>query len=189
VTKELDALLTELYVVIDDHVVRPHRGRGRRPVLSDSELITLAVAQILQGFHCERRWVRHIRANPQWRGLFPYLPDQSGHHKRLKGARTLLCQAINVLAEHCPSRFDDLWMTDATPVPCGTSRERGQTIRSGRTRRLRILRLALALLLGSQALPGLHRRRDADHVVPGRPEDRGTRGRRRAATTQPSPRR
>lgn len=35
----------------------------------------------------------------------------------------LLCQAINVLAEHCPPRFDDLWMTDATPVPGGMSRE------------------------------------------------------------------
>jgi hypothetical protein len=123
VTKELDALLTELYVVIDDHVVRPRRGRGRHPLLSDSELITLAVAQILQGFHCERRWIRHVRANPEWRALFPYLPDQPGYHKRLKASRMLLCRAISVLAARCPSRFDDLWMTDATPVPCGMSRE------------------------------------------------------------------
>lgn len=122
-TKELDALLTELYVVIDDHVVRPRRGRGRHPLLSDSELITLAVAQILQGFHCERRWIRHVRANPEWRALFPYLPDQPGYHKRLKASRMLLCRAISVLAARCPSRFDDLWMTDATPVPCGMSRE------------------------------------------------------------------
>ena len=28
-----------------------------------------------------------------------------------------------MLAQRCPSWFDDLWMTDATPVPCGTSRE------------------------------------------------------------------
>ena len=122
-TKELDALLTELYVVIDDHVVRPRRGRGRHPLLSDSELLTLAVAQMLQGFPCERRWIRHIRAHPEWRALFPYLPDQSGYHKRLKSARLLLGRAITVLAEHCPSSFDDLWMTDATPVPCAMSRE------------------------------------------------------------------
>jgi hypothetical protein len=91
--------------------------------LSDSELITLAVAQVLQGYHCERRWIRHIRSSAQWRGMFPYLPDQSGYHKRVKNAHPLLCKAILTLAACCPSWFDDLWMTDATPVPCGMSRE------------------------------------------------------------------
>jgi len=56
-------------------------------------------------------------------GMFRYLPNQPGYDKRLKSAESLLCQAIEVLAEHCPSWFDDLWMTDATPVPWGTSRE------------------------------------------------------------------
>ena len=46
-TKELEALLTELYVLIDDQVVEPRHGRGRRPELSDSELLCLAVAQML----------------------------------------------------------------------------------------------------------------------------------------------
>lgn len=49
VTKELNTLLTALYVVIDAHVVPPRAGRGRRPLLSDSELITVAVAQVLRG--------------------------------------------------------------------------------------------------------------------------------------------
>jgi hypothetical protein len=123
VTKELDALLTELYVLIDDHVVTPRSGRGRAPLLSDSELLTLAVAQVLLGYHSERRWVRHVHAEPAWRALFPYLPGQPGLHRRLKTARPLLCTAITVLARQCPSWFDDLWMTDATPVPCAASRE------------------------------------------------------------------
>jgi hypothetical protein len=123
VTKELDALLTELYVLVDDHVVPPRRGRGRRPLLTDSELLTLAVAQVLLGYHSERRWIRHLHDDPSWRGRFPYLPQQAGYHKRLKAAQPLLCQAIRTLAQQCPSWFDDLWMTDATPVPCGTSRE------------------------------------------------------------------
>ncbi len=62
-TRELNTLLTALYVLIDDHVVETPVGRGRRPLLSDSELITLAVAQVLQGFHCERRWIRHIHSS------------------------------------------------------------------------------------------------------------------------------
>jgi len=59
-TKELETLLTELHVLIDDHVTPPRLGRGRRPGLSDSELVCPAVAQILLGYHCERRWVRHV---------------------------------------------------------------------------------------------------------------------------------
>jgi hypothetical protein len=54
VTKELNTLLTALYVLIDDHVVEPRTGRGKRPVLSDSEMITLAVAQLLLGYQRER---------------------------------------------------------------------------------------------------------------------------------------
>jgi hypothetical protein len=117
VSKELNTLLTALYVLIDDHVVSARVGRGRRPVLTDSELITLAVAQVILGYDCERRWIRHVRSSPQWRAMFPYLPKQPGYHKRLKAAYPLLCKAIGVLAECCPSWFDDIWMTDATPLP------------------------------------------------------------------------
>jgi Transposase DDE domain len=123
VSKDLDTLLTALYVLIDDHVVPPRIGRGRRPELTDSELLCLAVAQVLLGYHRERRWIRHIHSDPQWRTMFPYLPKQSGYHKRLKNAEPLLRKTILTLAACCPSWFDDLWMTDATPVPCGMSRE------------------------------------------------------------------
>ncbi|GLZ42659.1 hypothetical protein Acsp05_62830 [Actinokineospora sp. NBRC 105648] len=122
-TKELNTLLTALYVLIDDHVVPPRTGRGRRPELTDSELITLAVAQMLQRYASERRWIRHIHADPDWRAMFPAMLTQSGYHKRLKTAQPLLCRAILTLAACCPSWFDDLWITDATPVPCGMSRE------------------------------------------------------------------
>ena len=30
----------------------------------------------------------------------------------------MLCKAIFTLATCCPSWFDDLWIADATPVPC-----------------------------------------------------------------------
>jgi DDE family transposase len=123
VTNELNTLLTTLYVLIDDHVVPPRAGRGNRPLLSDSELITLAVAQALLGYHRERHWIRHLHASSEWRAMFPYLPNQSGYHKRLKKAHPLLCRAILTVAACCPSWFDDMWIADATPVPCDMSRE------------------------------------------------------------------
>jgi hypothetical protein len=92
-------------------------------VLSDAELLTLAVAQMLLGFDCERRWIRHAHHSVELRALFPYIPGQSDYNKRVRAARGLLCKAIQTLARISPSWFDDLWITDATPVPCGMSRE------------------------------------------------------------------
>lgn len=123
VTKELNTLLTALYVLIDDHVVPARTGRGRRPLFTDSELLTLAVAQVLLRYNGERRWMRHVHSNPELLAMFPHVPRQPGYNKRLRNAQPLLCKAIITLAACCPSWFDDLWITDATPVPCGMSRE------------------------------------------------------------------
>ena len=123
VTNDLNTLLTALYVLVDDHVVVPRTGRGHRPELTDSELVCLAVAQVLLGYHNERRWVRHVHADSELLGMFPAMLGQSGYHRRLKAAQPLLCKAIITLAVCCPSWFDDLWITDATPVPCGMSRQ------------------------------------------------------------------
>ncbi|WP_410626953.1 IS982 family transposase [Amycolatopsis sp. cmx-8-4] len=122
-SKELDTLLTALYVLVDDHVVPPRVGRGRRPELTDSELICLAVAQVLLRFDSERRWIRHLHSESKWRAWFPRLPGQSGYNKRLRAAYPLARKTIIALAACCPSWFDDLWITDATPVPCGMSKE------------------------------------------------------------------
>ena len=45
---DLDTLVTALYVTIDE-LLGPRRGPGRRPKLSDAELVCLAVAQVLLG--------------------------------------------------------------------------------------------------------------------------------------------
>jgi hypothetical protein len=83
----------------------------------------VAVAQVLLRFHGERRWIRHVHSDPHWRALFPRMPRQSGHNKRLRKAEPLLGKTILTLAACRPSWFDDLWITHATPVSCGMSRE------------------------------------------------------------------
>ena len=120
-TEDLDTLLTALYVEIDDHVAPPRQGRGRRPRLTDAELVCLAVAQVLLGFDCEHRWIRF--AYCRLGHLFRYLPNQPGYHMRLRAAAPLLAQAISHLARVSPSWCDSLRLIDATPLPCGTSRE------------------------------------------------------------------
>jgi hypothetical protein len=121
VTEDLDTLLIALYVEIDDHVAPSRVGRGRRPKLTDAELVCLAVAQVLLGSGSEHRWIRF--AYCRLGHLFPYLPGQPGYHKRLKAAAPLLAQAVSHLAKASPSWCDSLRLLDATPVPCAASRE------------------------------------------------------------------
>ena len=120
-TEDLDTLLTALYVEIDDHLVPARRGRGRRPRLTDAELVCLAVAQVLLGFDSEHRWIRF--AYCRLGHLFGYLPGQPGYHKRVKAAAPLLAAAISHLARVSPSWCDQLRLVDATPLPCAASRE------------------------------------------------------------------
>jgi hypothetical protein len=122
VTTDLDTLLTALYVFCDDRVVPARRRAPGRPKrLSDAELLCLAVAQVLLGFTSQHRWLRFCYC--RLGHLLPYLPKQPGYHKRLKAAAPLILAAVAKLAGQVPSAADQLRLVDATPLPCGTSRE------------------------------------------------------------------
>jgi DDE family transposase len=119
VTTDLNTLLTALYVKIDDYLGARTRT-GRPPRLSDAELLTLAVAQVLLGVHSEARWLRFVpRTLP---GAFPYLPGQSGYNKRLRAALPLIKQLIRELATDTDLLADPVWVVDSTPVECARSR-------------------------------------------------------------------
>ena len=87
---DLNTLVIALCVKIDDGLQHAHELRPWRPAvgialkLTDPELLTLAVMQALLGYASEARWLRHAHAH--LRGLFPYLPGQSGYNKRLRAA-------------------------------------------------------------------------------------------------------
>lgn len=123
---DLDTLATALYVRIDDILkdrseLAPWRPRvGIAPKLSDAELITLAVLQVLLGFEHEARWLRHARTH--MRHLFPYLPQQAGYNKRLRKSAEQLRVLVRILANDTDMWSDDLWLIDSTPVECGRSR-------------------------------------------------------------------
>jgi hypothetical protein len=117
---DLDTLVIALYVMVDE-LLGPRRGPGRRPKLSDAELVCLAVAQVLLGCSSERRWLRF--AGRRLGHLFPYLPNASAYNKRLRRAGPLVALAIQDLAAHTPSFCDQLRLVDSTPVPCAASRE------------------------------------------------------------------
>jgi hypothetical protein len=117
----LDALVVGLYVQIDDFLGPRHCGVGRPPKLTDAELITLAVAQVLLGMPNDRQFLALAR----WRlrHLFPQLIDQSGYNRRLRDLAPVIGRCISYLAFISPSFCDRLRLLDSTPVPCGQSRE------------------------------------------------------------------
>ncbi len=124
---DLYTLATGLYVTSDDFLAdnpqyRPLRPRvGLAPRLTDAELVTLVVLQALLGFTSEAPFLRY--ANTHLRGLFPYLPTQSGYNKRIRAAIGTLRAVIAHLVARTSSVSDDVWVVDSTPVECGRSRE------------------------------------------------------------------
>ena len=120
---DLDTLIVALYVQVDDlfRLLAVRQGPGRPPRLTDSELVCLAVAQVLLGCNSERRWLRF--AYGRLGHLFPYLPQSPAYNKRLRTAHRLVEHALRHLAGLTPSWWDQARLLDSTPVPCGASRE------------------------------------------------------------------
>jgi Transposase DDE domain len=119
----LDDLVIALYVTIDE-LLEPRRGPGHPPKLADSELICLAVAQVLLGYRSERRWLRAVRG--RLGHLFPYVCGQAAYNRRLRRAAPLVATISQTLAVASPSWCDQWRLLDATPLPCGQSRQTRQ---------------------------------------------------------------
>lgn len=123
---DLDTLLIALYVELDDRIIpafrrgRTRRGPGRPPVVTDAELLCLAVAQVLLRYNDEHHWLRAAAARVGH--LFPRLLSQTEYNDRLKAAAPLLEAALRWLAEQTPGSAEPLRVMDATPVGCGQSK-------------------------------------------------------------------
>jgi hypothetical protein len=99
VIADLDTLLIALYVELTDQIVPAlgfaRSGPGQRPVVTDAELVCLAVAQVLLRYDGERHW---LRAAPARVGhLFPRLLAQSEYNQRVKAAGPLMEAALRWL--------------------------------------------------------------------------------------------
>lgn len=104
-----------------DDLLPARTGPGRPPHITDAELVTVAVAQVLLDCPNERRW---LRMAPRRLGhLFPYLPQSSGYNKRVRALAPTIAQVVEHLVRASPSFADQLRLLDTTPVPCAQSRE------------------------------------------------------------------
>jgi transposase len=116
---DLDLLLTMVFYTADN-LLPAGRANARRS-LSDSEVVTLLVAQAIMGITSDRRFVKIARKHLVH--LFPGLVGQSGLHKRRARLADALEQVMAALAQECPGYWDQLVLLDSTPVECARSRE------------------------------------------------------------------
>jgi hypothetical protein len=116
---DLDLLCISVYCTADD--LLPERPRNARRRLTDAEVVTLCVAQVLMGIPSDRRFLRAARR--QLGHLFPYLPSQDALHKRRARLAETIEWLIGVVAGQSPGSADDLLLLDSTPVECGRSVE------------------------------------------------------------------
>lgn len=116
---DLDLLCISVYCTADDLLPEPTRNARRK--LSDAEVVTLCVAQVLMGIPSDRRFLRAARR--QLGHLFPYLPNQDALHKRRARLAETIEWLAGVFADRSPGSQDDLVLLDSTPVECGRSVE------------------------------------------------------------------
>jgi DDE family transposase len=126
---DLDLLLTMVFYTADN--LLPAGTANARRSLTDSEVVTLLVAQAIMGIPSDRRFVKVARQRLVH--LFPGLIGQSGLHKRRARLADALEQVMAALARECPGFWDELVLLDSTPIECARSRE---TVRRGGASRL-----------------------------------------------------
>lgn len=117
---DFPTLLTIMYTLVDDwykeNAPRLLKGKaGAKPVFSDSELITLLLAQDFLPFPGETQFLGYIRAN--YLELFPKLVDQSQFNRRARQLRLL----VEELRRHWLSALgvlhETVFLLDTKPVP------------------------------------------------------------------------
>ena len=118
-TLDLDTFLTALYTIVDDLYSEHYAHRkplrpGKRPELSDSEVLTLTICAQWFGTS-ERAFIRH--ASEHWRGYFPRLLSQSSYNRRIRDMTGVLTDLVGVVASEMRAYAAPYQAIDTVPVP------------------------------------------------------------------------
>lgn len=126
----VETFLTVLYCVIDElyqqHAPTCLGGKvGCKPEFSDSEVLTLMVAQHWCGFQKEATFLRFIKNN--YRALFPRLLDQSQFNRRARNLCWLLNHLRHQVLKQMGALQETVRLIDGTPVHVRHWRRYGKT--------------------------------------------------------------
>jgi hypothetical protein len=113
-------ILTIVFVLVDDWYqaegVKLLRGKpGRKPEFTDSEIITLMLAQEYIPYPSETQYIEYIRAN--YFDMFPKLVDQSQFNRRARSLRLLVEQLRRYWIVQKGWNYQTRYLMDTKPVP------------------------------------------------------------------------
>jgi hypothetical protein len=113
-------VLTIIFVLVDDWYQEEGskllRGKvGRKPKFTDSEVMTLMLAQDFIPYTIETQYIGFIRAN--YLALFPKLVDQSQFNRRARGLRLLVEQLRRYWIIQKGWHLGTHFLLDTKPVP------------------------------------------------------------------------
>ena len=113
-------LFTLIFVLVDDWYqtegIKLLRGKpGAKPEFTDSEVITLMLAQEYIPFPSETQYLGFIRAN--YLALFPKLVDQSQFNRRARALRLLVEQLRRFWLVQKSWHLQSRYLLDTKPVP------------------------------------------------------------------------
>jgi hypothetical protein len=117
---DIETILTIIYVRVDDWYQSKGRkllqGKvGRHPMFSDSEVITLMLAEDFIPYPGEQQFVSYIRANHL--ALFPRLLDQSQFNRRARSLRLLVEALRQDWVVELGIEYADHFLIDTKPIP------------------------------------------------------------------------
>lgn len=113
-------LLTIIYVLVDDWYqtrgVKLLKGKaGKKPIFTDSEVITLVLAQDYIPYPSETQYIEFMRAN--YLALFPKLLDQSQFNRRARSLRLIIEELRRYWILHKYYHLRSNYLLDTKPVP------------------------------------------------------------------------
>ncbi len=113
-------ILTIIFVLVDDWYqaegMKLLRGKpGKKPEFTDSEVMTLMLAQDYIPYPSETQYIEFIRANHM--DMFPKLVDQSQFNRRARALRLLLEQLRRYWIIQKGWNRQTCYLMDTKPVP------------------------------------------------------------------------
>ena len=119
--EDLKDLVTVLYVLIDDLYAqyvplsiqcRRHKAKA---ILSDSEIITIAVLGEILSVDSENAWIAYVRRN--LRDLFPRMCERSRFNRLRRNLHAVISQIRTALGSQLDCTADNLRIVDSFPLP------------------------------------------------------------------------
>lgn len=119
--EDLKDFFTVSFVIIDDiyQSITPEKIRNRRnidqAILSDSEIITIAILGELFTIDSENAWYKFVKKN--FRSLFPKLCDRSRFNRTRRNLHSVIEEMRKQLVCFFKSNQPDYRIIDSLPIP------------------------------------------------------------------------